>query len=708
MEIEIQNCNNIKKGNITIEENCLNIKYGMNGTGKSTIAKAINNKDNLISLKTFGEDVEPKTIVSKNLKNVLIFNNEFINNIVFKGSEVIQNAFEVFIKSENYDQKREKINQILKILNTETFKNEEMREFNDAIINISLKIQLNSKSDGVKKNPAFKSIIQKENMYEIPKALNKYTDFLSDAEKNIAWVDWKTKGFEYDNKKKCPFCAEKLAEDYNDEKQKFSETYTKANIKNLNDVRENIEQMKKYLEDQKYDKLMECIKTNADEDEIELVFQKFMIEVNFLISKFQKIQEFDSYKIKNNDIGTLGERVKSLKISKQELDYFESANVQNIIADINNKVDNILKEITLLQSEVAKINTFIESEIRNSKSDINSFLNTAGFNYEFDFEVNDERNSRTVLIYKGEKDINVENIDEHLSWGERNAFALVLFMYYSLNQKSDLIILDDPISSFDSNKKYAIINRLFENRKDQKSLYGKNVLMLTHDFEPIIDFIINNKPNSGHAIAKYIKNTKGIINEKEINKEKDIISILELCYKYAISDINVISRINFLRKYIEHINLEKMEEKNIAYDILSSIIHGKLKPTKKINRDKEIELTEEEINKGETYIKGFIKDFNYKNIVEEKYTKESLLNQFFEESNNYIKSQIFRAYLEITDERDNIEDDNLLKFIDEIYHIENDYIFSLDLIVFDTIPDYIMTKIEEYMKNELAKQKTNR
>lgn len=708
MEIEIQNCNNIKKGNITIEENCLNIKYGMNGTGKSTIAKAIKNKDNLISLKTFGEDVEPKTIVSKNLKNVLIFNNEFINNIVFKGSEVIQNAFEVFIKSENYDQKREKINQILKILNTETFKNEEMREFNDAIINISLKIQLNSKSDGVKKNPAFKSIIQKENMYEIPKALNKYTDFLSDAEKNIAWVDWKTKGFEYDNKKKCPFCAEKLAEDYNDEKQKFSETYTKANIKNLNDVRENIEQMKKYLEDQKYNKLMECIKTNADEDEIELVFQKFMIEVNFLISKFQKIQEFDSYKIKNNDIGTLGERVKSLKISKQELDYFESANVQNIIADINNKVDNILKEITLLQSEVAKINTFIESEIRNSKSDINSFLNTAGFNYEFDFEVNDERNSRTVLIYKGEKDINVENIDEHLSWGERNAFALVLFMYYSLNQKSDLIILDDPISSFDSNKKYAIINRLFENRKDQKSLYGKNVLMLTHDFEPIIDFIINNKPNSGHAIAKYIKNTKGIINEKEINKEKDIISILELCYKYAISDINVISRINFLRKYIEHINLEKMEEKNIAYDILSSIIHGKLKPTKKINRDKEIELTEEEINKGETYIKGFIKDFNYKNIVEEKYTKESLLNQFFEESNNYIKSQIFRAYLEITDERDNIEDDNLLKFIDEIYHIENDYIFSLDLIVFDTIPDYIMTKIEEYMKNELAKQKTNR
>lgn len=700
MEIEIHNCNNIKSGKITLEEKCLNIKYGMNGTGKSTIAKAIKNRDNLKSLKTFGDLTVPQINMNQKLNNVLIFDNEFINNVVFNGSEVIENAFEVFIKSDNYDEKRERINQILRTLNTESFKNENMKELNDVLMSISLKIQLNTNKNSIKKNPAFKSVIQKENMYEVPESLNKYKEFLNDTEKNIAWVDWKTKGFEYDNKHKCPFCAEELVENYKDEKKKFSETYTKSNIKNLNDICDNIEKMKKYLKDEKYNKLIACIKTNMDEDDIELIFQKFILEVCFLISKFQKIQEFDSYRIKNNDIGTLGERVSGLKINKEELDYFDSLDVQDIISDINNKIDNILKEIKVLQSEVAKINTLIESTIRNSKNDINAFLKTAGFNYEFDFEVNDEKNSKTVLIYKGENDINVENIAEHLSWGEKNAFALVLFMYYSVNQKSDLIILDDPISSFDSNKKYAIINRLFENRNDEKSLYGKNVLMLTHDFEPIIDFIINNKPNSGHAIAKYIKNIKGVIYEKEINKEKDIISILELCYKYSTLDINIISRINFLRKYIEHTSFEKYEEKELAYDILSSMIHGRLKPTKKINRDEEVELTNEEIIKGERYIRCFINDFDYDNILKESYTKESLLNQFFYESNNYIRSQIFRVYLEITEERNSIEDDNLLKFIDEIYHIENDYIFSLDLIEFDTIPDYIMNKIEEYMKNE--------
>lgn len=39
--ISIYNCNNIREGNIDIEPNKLNIKYGINGTGKTTIAKAI-------------------------------------------------------------------------------------------------------------------------------------------------------------------------------------------------------------------------------------------------------------------------------------------------------------------------------------------------------------------------------------------------------------------------------------------------------------------------------------------------------------------------------------------------------------------------------------------------------------------------------------------------------------------------------------------
>lgn len=41
MEIEINCCNNIDKANITLAEKKLNIKFAPNGTGKSTISRAI-------------------------------------------------------------------------------------------------------------------------------------------------------------------------------------------------------------------------------------------------------------------------------------------------------------------------------------------------------------------------------------------------------------------------------------------------------------------------------------------------------------------------------------------------------------------------------------------------------------------------------------------------------------------------------------------
>ena len=40
MKVIIKDCNNIDNGDVAIVENTLNLKYGINGTGKSTIAKA--------------------------------------------------------------------------------------------------------------------------------------------------------------------------------------------------------------------------------------------------------------------------------------------------------------------------------------------------------------------------------------------------------------------------------------------------------------------------------------------------------------------------------------------------------------------------------------------------------------------------------------------------------------------------------------------
>ena len=97
-------------------------------------------------------------------------------------------------------------------------------------------------------------------------------------------------------------------------------------------------------------------------------------------------------------------------------------------------------------------------------------------------------------------------------------------MHYALSHNPSLIILDDPISSFDTNKKYAIINRLFANISSKNSFFRKTVLMLTHDFQPIIDFISVGKPNEQAVCANYMRNNAGKIDIEEI-KESDIISL---------------------------------------------------------------------------------------------------------------------------------------------------------------------------------------
>lgn len=699
MNIEIKNCNNIKEAKISIEKSSLNIKYGMNGTGKSTIAKAIGNREELSELKTFGSNLEPEIRISESINNVEIFNNDFINRITFNGSEVIENGFEVFVKTDEYDKKRKEINDILNKLNRETFKDETINNLLNGFSNISTKIQLTA-SQTIKRNPAYKSILKKENMFDVPNSLEKYSDFIKDENKNINWVDWKNKGFEFDEKNKCPFCAEGLVETYAEEKEAFKENYTKSGMKNLSEILESLESLKDYLSIEQYNKLISCIKEDKSEDDIDFIYQKFMLEVTYLNDKFEKIYQFDSYNIKNSEIGNLANKVRDLIIDKGELKYFNNKIIFEVIDNITKKINDIIKKITDLQAKTATLNTFIKNSINSSKEDINKFLETAGFNYKFDFDVSSENSSKTILIYKGQEDINVDNIDRHLSWGEKNAFALVLFMYYAISKKAELIILDDPISSFDSNKKYAIINRLFENRSDKKSFYGRTVLMMTHDFEPIIDFIINNKPNSGHAIAKYIKNTNNIVTEREITKSNDIISIVKLSYTYAKdSSINMISRVNFLRKYIEHICVENYEENQLIYDMLSSLVHAKNYPDKQVNRDTYLRFTQEEFEKAQDCIRKYIEDFDYEEILNNYYNKEYIVEEFFKETNNYIKSQMFREYLEISGERNNL-DNNLLKFIDEIYHIENDYIFTIDLIKFDTIPDYIIEKINEFMKGK--------
>ena len=95
--------------------------------------------------------------------------------------------------------------------------------------------------------------------------------------------------------------------------------------------------------------------------------------------------------------------------------------------------------------------------------------------------------------------------------------------------------------------------------------------------------------------------------------------------------------------------------------------------------------------------------FDSNKILRDNINNKYILDSYKTETNNYIKIQLFRVYLESSGNRNKLKERNsiVLKYIDEIYHIENDYIFSLDLIKFDIIPDFIINSIDEFMSSEI-------
>ena len=106
MEITIEHCNSIDAAKISLAPGRLNIKYGPNGTGKSTIAKAIElaskggaNLSTLTPFKHRGGDpkISPSPSVkgADQFKSVFVFNEEYVDQFVFKQDEVVKDSFDI-------------------------------------------------------------------------------------------------------------------------------------------------------------------------------------------------------------------------------------------------------------------------------------------------------------------------------------------------------------------------------------------------------------------------------------------------------------------------------------------------------------------------------------------------------------------------------------------------------------------------------------
>lgn len=699
--IQIHNCNNIKNGTVRIEPNKLNIKYGINGTGKTTIANAIKysvKEDKLQDLQSYYSTDKASIEVSPKFNKILVFNEEFINQVVFVEDEVIENSFEVFLKTPDYEAKKRQLDEHLKILREIVVEDSEIVDLKNKLMTINGKFSRTS-TGKLSTTGVLKSLLSKQNLYNIPTELESYRPFIENADSNIAWIDWVNKGEAFDNIDCCPYCSEGLKENHTQKKEIFKKTYKKKDSQNLKEILELVQELKEFISDEKYNDLIKYIKSETPDDVIKMIVGKLTTELDLLISRFDAISDFGRKNIAMADISDIEQQISHMEIPVDIFEIFRGEKLLNIFSRINEKIVQLKGEVSSLKKEMGELKGLLLATINASQMDINDFLKTAGINYEIEIRAEDETNSKTILkqCFSDEKS-NVENIREHLSWGEKNAFSLILFMYYAHMQNSDLIILDDPVSSFDSNKKYAILHRMFKNMgKQQISLLDKTVLLLTHDFEPITDFIVVGKMSKDNAVASFVWNENGIVAEQIIDPEDDVCIITEEYANIARkSDINIVSRVAFLRKLCE-LN-GRQGEWGEAYEILSCLVHAS-GIRRKLANDTYVDMDDTEIESGMSKIKEFIPGFDFEEYKDSTYTISGIKTLYECENNAYLKIQLFRAICEIAGDTIKLSpfDDGWYKFIDETYHIENDYLHYLDILKFNIVPNYISNKVEEMM-----------
>jgi ABC-type dipeptide/oligopeptide/nickel transport system ATPase subunit len=699
MNINISNCNNINQGSLSLVENTLNIKYAINGTGKSTISKAITsyisdktgNTHELEKLKPFKyintKENNPTITGIENIKNVKVFDEKYLNTYVFLPDELVKGSFDIFIRDDKYEKGMKEINGLMSTIQSTFIENKDIDELINDFNELSSSFGKPVKTGIHASSNISKAFKEGNKVLNIPPELDEYKDFIQ-AEDNYKWVKWLIDGMVYlDLSDNCPYCITNISKK-REKILKIRDIYEPKMIEYLNKIVAVFERLNKYFSDDTKKKIDEFI-TNINgytDDQVKYLLE-IKDQIDRLNAKFVGSKNLGFRSLK--DVDKVIEMLNNQKIDIQLYYHLNSEATRQKVEIINNSINILLKKAGELQGKINLQKRHIQELIEENNTEINGFLKNAGFNYHVNI-VEDQKNQYSLkLIHDDIKD-EVTDVKNHLSFGERNAFSIVLFMYDALKTDTDLVILDDPISSFDKNKKYAIIDMLF--RRGGKSLRNKTVLLLTHDFEPVIDMVKHHADRFEKPFASFLENSHDVLIEKEITKD-NIKTFVEICHENIGNITNNITKLVYLRRYYEVIN-----EKGNAYQLISNLLHKREVPL--IARKPSIpmeKMTEDEIENGRKEIVRGISDFDYNELIDQIMNDEIMIKLYHDTSSNYEKLHIFRV---LYGEKLRTEETTIIaKFINEAFHIENDYIYQLNPCEYQLVPQYVIDECDLQIKS---------
>jgi ABC-type Mn2+/Zn2+ transport system ATPase subunit len=528
------------------------VVYGPNGTGKTSLARVLNGEEKC----SFKVKFESKELTEKDKELFHIINDQNSRNIIegdtedFLLGDDIKKEYELqrYVDKEFERIFSTLISDLKNNFNITKKSSELMKRISNSNLKNYIEDLANNKSKGntIDKDEFLHSVSSLE-IQEIPDYEERKFEFLK---------------HDYENKTSI---IRKILEMEND--------YVKKNEK-IREVEEHDEAIKIL---NRFSYKDECIVCDNEIDTINLlsfkesnkekIYESLDEDTKIILEGIIKLLNGeDPFNIERLLVEAIKNGDKRLVVSlKEEINkYFSIFNIK-----VNNLFSNSLISSDLFEKNIEYKN-MIKCKPELTDEDILFIEKMVSENIEKDIVLKRDENNNLKLVLGEKEFLNQDRKDLHLSNGEQNFISLSFELLKAKNSSKKIIVLDDPISSFDSIYKNKIAYSII------RFLEGKKQIVLTHNTD-LIKLMEHQKQKcfNLYLFNNTINEENGFI--KVNNKEQEILlyidKLLNLFRKEIFDEINnekqfLISMIPFMRGYAQIINSKNEKDK------LTKLMHG--------------------------------------------------------------------------------------------------------------------------------------